>query len=400
MPVWLAAFSLTTLTRDNTSMTHIDLTHCSRRGFVHTLSAATLFPWVSAHAQDAGGVLKLGQSTALTGPLGDLGQAAVQGAKACFDAVNAKGGVNGRKIELVSQDDGYDAKKALANAEGFIADKDIFALFNCLGTPMVEAMLPKVIESGIPFFAPYTGALLARPKARNVFNIRASYPDEAEQLVQHLSTIGIKRIGVAYQNNAFGKEVFEGARLAMEKYKVTNSSAVTIENTGADAATKLLADAPEAILMGLAGKPTIDFVKAMRQQRKGMPLYALSVLGAAATLKALGDDAVGIAVSQVVPLPNNTGVAVVRDFQQAWKQSGTALEPSHLALEGYINARVFVEALRRAGAKPTRESFIDATWALKKLDLGGFEINATEPGRSASRFIEMTMVNRQGRFIK
>ena len=217
-------------------MTTPDLAHCSRRGFVQTLSAAALLPWAHAHAQDAGGVLKLGQSTALTGSLGDLGQALVQGAKAYLDAINAKGGVNGRKIELVSQDDGYDAKKALANAEAFMADKDIFALFNCLGTPMVEAMLPKVIESGIPFFAPYTGALLARPKARNVFNIRASYPDEAEQLVHHLATIGIKRIGVAYQNNAFGKEVFEGARLAMEKHKVINTASVTVESTGADAA--------------------------------------------------------------------------------------------------------------------------------------------------------------------
>lgn len=380
-----------------------DLALFSRRQIVQAAAAATLLPVSAARAQDGGGVIRLGQTTALSGPLGDLGQALVQGAKACFDQVNAKGGVNGRKIELVTLDDAYDAKKALANLDVLLSGKDLFALFNCLGTPIVEAMLPRVTETGVPFFAPYTGALLARPKQRNVFNIRASYPDEAAQLVQHLATLGIDRIGVVYQNNAFGKEVYEGTRLAMEKFKVTQSSAVTVENSGADAAaaaTRLLADAPQAVLMGLAGKPTVDFVKAMRQQRKGMSLYALSVLGAAATLKSLGDDAVGIAVSQVVPLPTNTGVALVRDYQQAWKQSGATLEWSHLGLEGYINARVFVEAVKRVGPRLTREGFIDATWNLKRLDLGGFELSPTEPGRSASRFIEMTLVNRQGRFIK
>lgn len=384
-------------------MSHPDRVLWSRRGFVQSLPGVALGAYGLAHAQEVGSVIKLGQTVALSGPLGDLGQAIVQGAKSYFDQVNARGGVNGRKIELVSLDDAYDAKKALANLDVLLGEKDVFALFNCLGTPIVDALLPKVTEQGVPFFAPYTGALLARPKQRNVFNIRASYPDEAEQLVQHLATLGVQRIGVAYQNNAFGKEVYEGARLAMERYKVTQSSAVTVENSGADAAaaaTKLLADAPQAVLMGLAGKPTVDFAKAMRQQRKGMSLYALSVMGAAATIKALGEDGVGIAVSQVVPLPTNPGVAVVRDYQQAWKQSGTTLELSHLGLEGYINARVFVEALKRAGSKLTRESFIDATWNLKRLDLGGFELSPTEPGRSASRFIEMTLVNRQGRFIK
>lgn len=384
-------------------MVTTDNTLFARRQFVLGATACSVLPWQLAHAQEVGNTIRLGQTVALSGPLGDLGQAIVQGAKAYFDQVNARGGVNGRKIELVSLDDAYDAKKALANLDTLLSEKDVFALFNCLGTPIVDAMLPKITEVGVPFFAPYTGALLARPKQRNVFNIRASYPDEAEQLVQHLATLGIQRLGVAYQNNAFGKEVYEGARLAMEKYKVTQTSAVTVENTGADAAaaaTRLLADSPQAVLMGLAGKPTVDFAKAMRQQRKGMSLYALSVMGAAATLKALGDDAVGIAVSQVVPLPTNTGVAVVREYQQAWKQSGTTLELSHLGLEGYINARVFVEALRRAGSKLTREGFIDATWNLKRFDLGGFELSPTEPGRSASRFIEMTLVNRQGRFIK
>lgn len=385
-------------------MTSFELSHrLTRRTLIRGAAVLPLAAHIGVRAQDPGTV-RVCQSTALSGPLGDLGQAMHQGARACFAGINAQGGIHGRKIELVTEDDGYDVKRALANAEGFMADRNSFALFNCMGTPMIEAMLPKVIESGMPFFAPFTGALLARPKnARNVFNIRASYPDEAEQLVQHLATIGIKRIAIAYQNNAFGKEVYEGARVAMEKHKISGATTVTVENNGSDAAaaaTKLVAANPEAVLVGLAGKPTIDFVKAIRQQRRGLPLYALSIMGSAATLKALGDDATGIAVSQVVPLPGNTVVPVVREFQQAWKAAGVTLEPSHLALEGYINARVLAEALKRTGRNLTRAAFIDTTWGMKRQDLGGFEVGFSEPGRNASRFVELTMVGRDGRFIR
>lgn len=374
----------------------------TRRQAIAAIAAAPWLQPAAGRAQD--GALRIGQSAALSGPLGDLGQAMHQGAKACFAAVNAKGGVHGRAIELQARDDGYDVARALANAQAFLADKDCFALFNCMGTPMVGAMLPQVLQSGMPFFAPFTGALLARPAgARNVFNIRASYPEEAEQLVQHLATIGIKRIGIAYQNNAFGKEVFEGARTAMDKHKLSGPAVATVENSGADAAQAagaLVAAAPEAVLVGLAGKPTLDFVKAIRAQRRGLPLYALSVMGAAVTLRALGDDAIGMAVSQVVPSPANGVVPLVRDFQQAWRAAGAEIEPSHLALEGYVNARVFCDVLKKAGRNPSRQAFIDAGWSLKRHDLGGFEVSFSEPGRSASRFVELTMVGRDGRFIR
>ena len=374
-----------------------------RRTALAGLAALATTP-LATQAAPAKGPWKLGQSTALTGPLGDLGQAMHVGAKACFAEVNAKGGVHGRQIQLTTLDDGYDAKRAVANVEGLMEDADTFALFNCMGTPSIAAMLPKVIESGMPFFAPFTGALLARPKGvRNVFNIRASYPDEAEQLVQHLATIGIKKIAVAHQNNAFGKEVLDGAQVAMQRHKLTNAPTATVENDGSDAAkaaATLIEAQPEAVIVGLAGKPTLDFVKAIRAKRRGLALYALSVMGTPATLKALGDDAVGIAISQVVPSPLATVVPVVRDFRAAWKASGTALEPSHLALEGYINARVFVEALKKAGPNATRASFIDSTWGMKRQDLGGFEVSFTEPGRNASRFVELTMVGRDGRLVR
>jgi ABC-type branched-subunit amino acid transport system substrate-binding protein len=215
--------------------------------------------------------------------------------------------------------------------------------------------------------------------------------------------VGIRKIAVAYQNNAFGKEVLEGAQVAMQRHKLVNAPTATVENDGSDAAkaAATLIDAqPEAVIVGLAGKPTLDFVKAIRSRRRGLALYALSVMGTPATFKSLGDDAVGIAISQVVPSPLATVVPVVRDFRAAWKASGTQLEPSHLALEGYINARVFVEALKKAGPGATRASFIDSTWGMKRQDLGGFEVGFSEPGKNASRFVELTMVARDGRLVR
>jgi ABC-type branched-subunit amino acid transport system substrate-binding protein len=327
-----------------------------------------------------------------------------QGAKAYFAALNAKGGVNGRSIELTVADDGYDTARALANVKGFLADSSNFAIFNCFGTPMVEAMLPQVIASGIPFFAPFTGALSVRPKnARNVFNIRASYADETEQLIQHLATIGIKRVAVVHQNNSFGKDVAAAAKRSIAKHNLTETLITTVENNAIDAAAsaaKIAASHPDAVLLGLAGKPTVEFAKSIRMTSKTLPLYALSVMGATATLKTMGANATGMTISQVVPLPTNNIVPLVHDFLAAWKASGTALEPSHLALEGYVNARVFAEILRRAGRNPTRSSFIESAWGLKHYDLGGFEVSFNEGSPSASRYVDLTMVGPNSHLIR
>ena len=379
------------------------LLHTNRRSWLASVLAA---PWLlgqtTAQAQEA--PIKIGQSTALTGPLGELGSAMHMGAQAAFAGINQRGGVHGRQIELTTFDDGYEVPRAVANVDKLLATPDCFALFNCMGTAMVEAFLPQVQAAGMPLFAPFTGAQLARVKgARNVFNIRASYADEAEKVVQHLATLGIQRIAVVYQNNSFGKEVLAGAQQAIAQLKLPAATTATVESNSSDAlaAAQKIADVqPEAVIVGLAGKPALAFIQGFRPLRRGVSVYALSVLGTTASIKALGSNATGIAITQVMPLPSNAVMPVVRDFQQAWKAQGQTTEPSHLALEGYINARTFAEALQRAGKNPTRAGFIDATWTLKKWDLGGFEINATGPERSASRFVELTLVGRDGRLIR
>lgn len=384
-------------------MPHALQTRLSRRTLLAGTAAVAL-PWLqagSANAQES--QIVLGQSTDLTGPLGELGSAMHQGAQAAFAAVNARGGIQGRSIVLNTLDDQYDVQKGLANVKQLMADPNTFALFNCMGTANVEAMLPLVLESGIPFFAPFTGAQLSRVPQRNVFNIRASYAEEAEKLVQHLHTLGIKRIAIAYQANSFGKEVFNATQRSMAKLGLPDGPSATVENNASDAAAaaaKIAQAQPEAVLIGLAGKPAMEFVKSFRALRRGTSLYGLSVLGTSANIAALGADGVGMALTQVMPLPTNPVVPVAREFMQAWKAIGAKAEPSHLALEGYINARVFCEALQRAGKNPTRASFIDATWSLRKLDLGGFEVHATEPGRNASRFVELTLVGRDGKYVR
>jgi ABC-type branched-subunit amino acid transport system substrate-binding protein len=352
----------------------------------------------------ASDTVTLGQSVALSGPLTDLGQAMHQGALACFSEVNAGGGIAGRRIELKARDDGYDVKRAVANFQALLAEPDVFALFNCMGTPMNEALMPLIRNTEMPCFAPFTGAMSAYPgDMRNVFNIRPSYVDETQRLVEHLATVAIRKVAVACQNNSFGKEVKQAAETAIQRWHLDGVAVASVENSGADAeaaAAKIAAAGPQAVLIGLAGKPALNFVRAMRRQEPGVLLYTLSVMGSAATLNALGADASGLVVTQVMPLPTNGATPLVRDFLKAWSRLGTPLEPSHIGLEGYVNARVFVEVLRRAGPQLDRRRFIDAAWAMKHLDLGGYELGFTQPGASASRFVELTMVQRGGRFIR
>ena len=345
----------------------------------------------------------LGQSTALSGPLGDLGQEVLKGSKAYFDALNARGGVNGRKIVLNSKDDAYDAKKTLENVEAFIAGGDTFALFGTFGTPNNEALIPVALKAGMPVLMPYTGApSIRKPEFVGVFNLRASYADEADKLIQHLTTIGFKRIGIAYQNNNFGKEVLLAANAALEQRKLKAVAAVSVENNASDAAsatTTLLGAQPDVLVLGLAGKPTIEVIKSVNQSRKGLQMYALSVLATAGNLKTLGADGTGVAISQVVPFPSNSTMPLVREYQQAMKAAG-ATEFSHLSLEGYINAKVVAEGLRRAGKNLTRESLIASMQGIRSLDLGGMEVGFGKGGTSASRFVELTVINSQGRLVK
>jgi ABC-type branched-subunit amino acid transport system substrate-binding protein len=347
--------------------------------------------------------ITLGQSTSLSGPLGDLGQEVLKGAKVYFDALNARGGVNGRSIKLVSKDDAYDSKQTLENIKSFIAADATFALFGTFGTPNNEALIPVAQKAGLPVLMPYSGAPSIRSKTSSgVFNLRASYSDEVEKLVEHLATLGTKKIAIAYQNNAFGKEVLAAAIEAMERRKLKPLLAVSVENDAKDApdaADKLIATSPEAILLALAGKPSTEIIKNITQRRRGLQLYALSVLATPSNLRAMGADGTGVAISQVVPYPSNTTINLVNEYQQAMT-AARQTEFSHLSLEGYINAKVVAEGLRRAGRNLTRASLVSALDGMRGYNLGGMEVTFGQGATSGSRFVELTMVNAKGKLIK
>lgn len=347
--------------------------------------------------------ITLAQSTALTGPLGDLGQEVLKGAKVYFDALNARGGVNGRTIKLVSKDDAYDPAKTVENVNAIIAEDSSLALFGTFGTPNNEQLIPLAQKVNMPVFTPYSGAPSIRSKtSKGVYNLRASYADEVNRLVEHLHTVGIRKIAIAYQNNAFGKEVLKAADTAMEERKVKPLLSVSVENDASDApkaVDQLLASQPEAVLLALAGKPTIEVIRNISQKRKGMQMYALSVLATPANLRALGKDGSGVAITQVVPFPANSTMPLVREYQQAMTAAGQK-EFSHLSLEGYLNAKVVAEGLRRAGPKLTRASLITAMDSIKAYNLGGLDVSFGQGAASGSRFVELTMVNGQGKLIK
>ena len=374
-----------------------------KMGLCAALAAALWTASVKAEPGITTDTITLGQSTSLTGPLADLGQDVLKGAKVYFDALNAKGGVNGRTIVLVSKDDAYDPKKTLENVAAFIANDATFALFGTFGTPSNEALLPIARKAGIPVLTPYSGAPSIRSKSIDgVFNLRASYADEVERLVDHLNTVGIKKIAVAYQNNAFGKEVLAGALEIMARRKIKPELMVSVDSSASDApaaAEKLLSSQPEAVLLALAGKPAVDTIKNINQRRRGMAIYALSVLATPSNLRALGSDGTGVAITQVVPYPMNAALPIVREYQQAMTAAGNT-DFSHLSLEGYINAKIVTEGLRRAGRNPTRSGLVSAMDGISNLNLGGLVVTFGQGSNSGSRFVELTMVNAQGKLIK
>ena len=347
----------------------------------------------------------LGQSLGLTGPLALLAPDIVNGANAYLDAVNARGGIFGRRIRVVTLDDGYQPANTAKAARQLIEDDQVFALFNLAGTDNVAGILPLLEKekSPVPLFGPFTGAeVLRTPKLGHVFHVRASYADETEKLVQHLSTVGIKRIGILWINNGFGKEGLANIEKAMNKHalKPYANASIQPDASDTDKAVAALHDTrPEAIIMVTAGMPTVSFIKTYNKTRKGMRFYALSVMGNQASLRALGPDGVGVVVTSVVPFPWNQTNPVAAEYRLAMKNAGHD-NLSFLGFESYINAKVIVEGLKGAGKDLTRLKFAIALEQMKPLNFGGFQVGFSKESHQGSRFVELTIIGPGEKFIK
>jgi branched-chain amino acid transport system substrate-binding protein len=345
----------------------------------------------------------IGQSIGLSGPLGELGQDIANGARAYVETVNAQGGIHGRRIRLITLDDGYKVDATVRNVQQLVEDDQVFALFNVMGTPNCAAVLALVERAGVPFFSPFTGAETTRnPPLPGVFNVRASYKDEAEKLVQHLATVGIKRVGLVYQANSFGKDGLAGVEAAMAERGLKLHAAAAIQTDASDAAqavATLHKSQPDSVILITAGKPTFEFIKAYNKVRRGMQFYTLSVMGAQASIKAFGEDGVGVVVASVVPFPWSQAHPLAKEYQAAMNHIGQR-QYSFVSFESYINARVLGEAIRRAGKEPTRARLVAAAENMKDVSLGGFDVSFGKTRRQGSKFVELTIIGPNGRFTK
>lgn len=343
--------------------------------------------------------ITIGQSAALSGPAEALGKEMKSGAEAYFDAVNASGGVNGRKIKMVSLDDGYEPDRAAANTKKLIADEKVLALFGYVGTPTSNAALPIFTEAKVPFVGAFTGAQsLREPFNRYVFNVRASYFDETEAIIQHLVLGGAKRIAVFYQNDAYGKAGLAGVERAMKKRNLVISSTATVERNTVDVAKAVQTmskDNPAAIVMISAYKSCAAFIKAMKIAGALQQYWNVSFVGSKALSKELGEQGRGVQISQVMPFPWSGAASVVHEYQN---RIGGPENYSFTSLEGYIAAKVLVEGLKRAGKNPTRESLVDGLASMGKTDLGGFTVTYTPTNHNGSNFVDLTIISKNGSF--
>jgi ABC-type branched-subunit amino acid transport system substrate-binding protein len=346
----------------------------------------------------------VGQSAAFTGPAKELGLEMRAGVQTYFDLVNKSGGVHGRKLVLKSLDDGYEATRAAANTKALINQEGAFALLGYVGTPTSEASKPIFTEARVPFVGAFTGAeLLRAPFNRYIFNVRASYYDETEAIVNLLANLGLTRIAVFYQNDSYGKAGLTGVERAMAKRNMKIAALGTVERntTEVAAAVKDISKIePQAVVMISAYKSVAAFVTAMKKANSNPQFMNVSFVGTKALATELGESGRGVGISQVVPFPWNLSAPVVKEYQKNLVAHAGNDNFNFSSLEGYIAAKVFVEGLRRAGPQPTREGFVTALETLRDFDVGGFNVTYTPTDHNGSKFIELTVIGREGKILR
>lgn len=372
-----------------------------RRQFSVGLGAAALGGFQMAQAQGEGRIV-LGQSAAFTGPAAQLGVQFNQGAKLFFDQLNAQGGVGKRLVEIRTLDDGYEPDRCAENTKKLIAD-DVFALFGYIGTPTSLAALPLFTQARLPFFGPFTGAeALRQPFNRLIFHVRASYYDETALIVRQLTHLGLKKIAVFYQNDAYGKAGLDGVNRALAELKLAPVATATVERNSVEvkaATDKLMAAKPDAVVQIAAYGGSAAFVRAARKAGFGGTFYNVSFVGTQALADELGKDGAGVVVSQVVPSPYQPSRQITREFLEATKKGGDKVQTNYSSMEGYLAARIFTEGLRQAQAsgKITRDSFIAGTEAIGSQVISGFPVSFSTTSHAASKFVEMSMLTGDGR---
>lgn len=347
--------------------------------------------------------ITFGQAAPLDGPAAALGLGMKAGLNAAFDEANKKGGINGRKLKLISSDDGYEPVKSIAATKKLIEEDKVFALVGPVGTPTSAATQPIATAANVPFVGAFTGAgFLRDPKLANVINVRASYDAETEAWVRQLTEdLKITKIAIFYQDDAFGRAGLSGFKKAMDKRGLKIVAEGTYERNTVAVKTALLtikSEEPEAVVMVGAYKPSAEFIKLSRKVGFNPVFVNISFVGATALAKELGADGKGVIVSQVVPFPEDSSIKVVAEYQAAIAAGDAKAVPDFVSLEGYLVGRLAIAALEKAGANPDRQNFLKAIKDTGKFDFGGLVMTFGANDNEGLDKVFMTMIGADGKF--
>ncbi len=345
----------------------------------------------------------IGQTSGFSGPVAAGVKETTDGAKLWIDAVNARGGVNGQRIELISMDDKFEPPLAAANAKKLITERGVIAIFLNRGTPHSEAIRPLLEEHRVPMIAPSTGAMvLHKPVHPLIFNVRATYQREAEKAVQHLATIGTTRIAVLHVDDSFGQDAAAGAAKGFTEAKLQPTLVANFNRSkpefGAVAAEIAKKDTQAVLFFG-SGQAVVDGMRAIRNAGSKAQVVTLSNNASGGFVKLLGDMARGTIVTQVFPNERAVAVPFVKEATDLAKAKGLpGVSPA--MLEGFAAAKVLVEGLQRAGRQPTRESLTAALNGISGFDLGGLKVSYSPGNHTGLTYAELSIIGADGRFVR
>ena len=322
-----------------------------------------------------------------------------KGMDLAVEEVNAAGGVNGRQLRLINLDDGNDAKRAAENARRLVTQDKVFTLFSQSGTPQTQAVVPLLPELQVPLVGTTSGADSLRKPNKYLFHTKASYGQEIAKMAEHMASTGISRVAIVYSDEGAGREGNALAIAALGKEGLKPLASIGFKpGEGKAAVDKLAAlDAQAVILVSLAG-PGAEFFKEFVKLANRPQVFTWSIMVVEQIYKEVGDKAYGLVVSQIVPLPSDRTVGVVRAYQELLKKAKLE-DGGYSGLEAYVGARVLVEGLRRAGRAPTRDGLIAALEGIHDYDLGGDVVNFVGDEHVGRRIVELTIVGRDGRFL-
>jgi len=367
--------------------------------------ATAALAFASAQAQTPGvsaTTIVIGQSAPLTGANAELGNDIRNGALAYFKKLNDAGGVNGRKLQLATLDDANQVPRAEANTKKLVEEQGVFALFGYASATLSRPALPIVEKHKVPFLAPFTGADPMRVFNKHVYNMRASYADELDKIVEHYATFGLKRFAIVHYDDPVGKENLTAVERALKKRNLAVVSVAAWKDRAKpdiDGGLKeVVKGNPDVVILTTLFKASSDFIKAAQKAGFGAQMVSNSFPGASPLAKELGPAGSGVAITQVVPPPTRRSVPVVKEYQEAIEKQLGKKEFSFTSLESYIAAKVTVEAIRRAGPKLTREGFMQALDGMKAYDAGGVLMVFSPTDHNGTNLVEITVIGRDLKF--